>query len=379
MRCSARRRSTASASPRPKSLRSRRPRPHAPGEPQAARRRAPQPSAAPAAPLRRRRTRRSWPRARRRNRRRRSTTCAPSSKASKAARCAATATPARLRRRQSGRRASCSSARRPAARRIIEGLPFVGRSGKLLDRMLAAIGLDRTSVYIANIVPWRPPGNRDADAAGSGDLPALHPAADRARRSRHSRLPRRPVGADAARLQGRHPQDARALDELSHRHARDPRDADLPSGLSAAHAAARSVSPGGIFWRSRRRWRVVLLVIPGAAKRRTRNRDANSDAASGFRVRRFAPARNDHEIILLHIRRRAAVDQILARRGDHRPLPCPPGRSLRARRRAGNDGHVAPDHANAPLVADAEIHAAFAASTRSARADACGPRHDRPP
>jgi DNA polymerase len=42
----------------------------------------------------------------------------------------------------------------------IEGLPFVGRSGKLLDRMLAAIDLDRKAVYIANIVPWRPPGNR---------------------------------------------------------------------------------------------------------------------------------------------------------------------------------------------------------------------------
>ena len=42
----------------------------------------------------------------------------------------------------------------------IEGLPFVGRSGKLLDRMLTAIGLDRAQVYIANIVPWRPPGNR---------------------------------------------------------------------------------------------------------------------------------------------------------------------------------------------------------------------------
>ncbi len=41
-----------------------------------------------------------------------------------------------------------------------QGLPFVGRSGQLLDRMLAAIGLDRTSVYISNIVPWRPPGNR---------------------------------------------------------------------------------------------------------------------------------------------------------------------------------------------------------------------------
>jgi uracil-DNA glycosylase len=42
----------------------------------------------------------------------------------------------------------------------LAGLPFVGRSGKLLDRMLAAIGLDRTSAYIANIIPWRPPGNR---------------------------------------------------------------------------------------------------------------------------------------------------------------------------------------------------------------------------
>ena len=42
----------------------------------------------------------------------------------------------------------------------IQGKPFVGRSGQLLDRMLAAIGLDRTLVYIANVVPWRPPGNR---------------------------------------------------------------------------------------------------------------------------------------------------------------------------------------------------------------------------
>jgi DNA polymerase len=42
----------------------------------------------------------------------------------------------------------------------LEGRPFVGRSGQLLDRMLAAIGLDRSSVYIANVVPWWPPGNR---------------------------------------------------------------------------------------------------------------------------------------------------------------------------------------------------------------------------
>jgi uracil-DNA glycosylase family 4 len=48
----------------------------------------------------------------------------------------------------------------PGADEDREGLPFVGRSGKLLDRMLAAIGLDRTNAYIANIIPWRPPGNR---------------------------------------------------------------------------------------------------------------------------------------------------------------------------------------------------------------------------
>jgi uracil-DNA glycosylase, family 4 len=40
------------------------------------------------------------------------------------------------------------------------GIPFVGRSGKLLDKMLAAIGLDRSDYYITNILPWRPPGNR---------------------------------------------------------------------------------------------------------------------------------------------------------------------------------------------------------------------------
>jgi uracil-DNA glycosylase len=43
----------------------------------------------------------------------------------------------------------------------LAGVPFVGRSGQLLDRMLAAIGMDRTGVYITNIIPWRPPGNRD--------------------------------------------------------------------------------------------------------------------------------------------------------------------------------------------------------------------------
>jgi uracil-DNA glycosylase family 4 len=48
----------------------------------------------------------------------------------------------------------------PGADEDRQGVPFVGRAGRLLDKMLASIGLDRSKVYIANIVPWRPPGNR---------------------------------------------------------------------------------------------------------------------------------------------------------------------------------------------------------------------------
>jgi len=48
----------------------------------------------------------------------------------------------------------------PGSDEDIQGLPFVGRSGQLLDKMLAAIGLNRQNAYIANVIPWRPPGNR---------------------------------------------------------------------------------------------------------------------------------------------------------------------------------------------------------------------------
>lgn len=41
-----------------------------------------------------------------------------------------------------------------------QGLPFVGVSGKLLDKMLESIGYTRETAYITNVVPWRPPGNR---------------------------------------------------------------------------------------------------------------------------------------------------------------------------------------------------------------------------
>jgi DNA polymerase len=53
----------------------------------------------------------------------------------------------------------------PGAEEDRRGVPFVGAAGQLLDRMLAAIGHDRTSSYITNIVNWRPPGNRKPSPA----------------------------------------------------------------------------------------------------------------------------------------------------------------------------------------------------------------------
>ena len=48
----------------------------------------------------------------------------------------------------------------PGANEDLEGKPFVGRAGKLLDKMLASIKLDRKKVYISNVVNFRPPENR---------------------------------------------------------------------------------------------------------------------------------------------------------------------------------------------------------------------------
>ena len=62
----------------------------------------------------------------------------------------------------------------PGAEEDRAGLPFVGASGQLLDRMLGSIGLDRTQVLITNILPWRPPGNRTpSEAEVAACLPFL--------------------------------------------------------------------------------------------------------------------------------------------------------------------------------------------------------------
>ena len=62
----------------------------------------------------------------------------------------------------------------PGAEEDLAGRAFVGRSGKLLDKMMHAIGLNRDLVYICNILPWRPPGNRSpSDAEIAVCLPFL--------------------------------------------------------------------------------------------------------------------------------------------------------------------------------------------------------------
>ena len=62
----------------------------------------------------------------------------------------------------------------PGAEEDLAGKAFVGRSGQLLNKMLAAIGIDRTRCYICNILPWRPPGNRSpSDAEIAVCLPFL--------------------------------------------------------------------------------------------------------------------------------------------------------------------------------------------------------------
>jgi DNA polymerase len=70
----------------------------------------------------------------------------------------------------------------PGAEEDREGRPFVGRAGQLLDRMFAAIGLARTApdpesaLYITNVLPWRPPGNRDPEP---GEIAMLRPFVER--------------------------------------------------------------------------------------------------------------------------------------------------------------------------------------------------------
>ena len=84
------------------------------------------------------------------------------------------------------------------------GKPFMGRSGQLLDRMLATIGLDRSRRLRRQHRALAPAGQPHADAAGGRDLQAVHRAADRAGEPGIRPLPRRPGRPEPPGHQGRH-------------------------------------------------------------------------------------------------------------------------------------------------------------------------------
>ncbi len=124
----------------------------------------------------------------------------------------------------------------PGAEEDREGLPFVGRSGKLLDRMIAAIGLKRSEVYIANIVPWRPPGNRTPTPQELAIcLPFIRRQIELANPDILVVMGK-PAMQTLLGDQRRHSRRARPLGRLRHRHAHDPRAGDVPPGVSVALA-----------------------------------------------------------------------------------------------------------------------------------------------
>ena len=84
----------------------------------------------------------------------------------------------------------------PGKNEDLKGEPFVGAAGKLLDELLASVGLERDEVYIANILKCRPPGNRDPLSRGDRDVhavPARAGAPHRSRGHRHARQLRHEV------------------------------------------------------------------------------------------------------------------------------------------------------------------------------------------
>ncbi len=115
-----------------------------------------------------------------------------------------------------------------------QGKPFVGVSGKLLDRMLAHIGLDRSRIYITNILPWRPPGNRSPTPS---EIAACLPFLER-----HVALIRPKllvalgggVGQDLAQSGRRHHPPARPVAGLRRAGRGGAVAADAPPRLSAA-------------------------------------------------------------------------------------------------------------------------------------------------
>ena len=130
-----------------------------------------------------------------------------------------------------------------------QGVPFVGVSGRLLDRMAGWIGLDRTTFYIANSIYWRPPGNRTPTPA---EITACQPFLRRQIELVGPRILVLVGGAAASALLGR----AEGIGKLRGRwHVYDPDGLAIPA-LAFYHPAYLLRSPG----QKREAWRDLLTL-----------------------------------------------------------------------------------------------------------------------
>ena len=160
-----------------------------------------------------------------------------------------------------------------------DGIPFVGRAGRLLTSLIEGIGLDRDAVYIANVVKCRPPGNRDPLPARDRPLPPLPRSPDRVHRPVGRRHARQLRDEAAARHEGWHHEAARPGVPVPRRRRRAHSDA--PPGRGAAERR-RGAGAGARRLRAReaRARRGAHAMTTLAA--RTRSSDETLSLAAGW-------------------------------------------------------------------------------------------------
>ena len=143
----------------------------------------------------------------------------------------------------------------PGANEDRLGLPFVGQAGKLLDKLLGEIGLERGDVFICNTLKCRPPGNRDPHPNEIESCQRLSPQPGRADRADRDLHAGQLLDQAAARRHDRHLPAARPRGGADDRAAGGAAVSALPPGGRALHARRRSRRCGPISSGSPSCWR----------------------------------------------------------------------------------------------------------------------------
>ncbi len=128
----------------------------------------------------------------------------------------------------------------PGADEDAQGEPFVGRAGQLLNNMLKAIGLERSQVFIANILKCRPPNNREPTTRRGSTLHAVSRSTDRSDQAADHSGGRPDCGTES--VADRHAHRAHARQGVFVRHTPDPGGCDVSPGLPAALARREAQS-----------------------------------------------------------------------------------------------------------------------------------------